>query len=206
MTFDSVYQIFTPLQTVRKQRFWDWFDGDSLGSRWTRNDVTSTGSNAMADSVDNGVLLSTGAATGAESILAFNNIRHYEETGCVCIGISRTNQNDNEFLHIGLGDSQADSDHTTSMRSGNASSFFTLLTRDTSNNETNTSITGDTNYHSTRNELTSSANTLRMDGVLEVTNTTNLPANALQPWFRFKIQDGTTARTMNVRYFEAYNT
>ena len=37
MAFPSVYEMFTPLTTVRKQHFWEYFSGSTLNSRWSLN-------------------------------------------------------------------------------------------------------------------------------------------------------------------------
>ena len=49
MTFSSVYEMFDPLTTVRKQHFWDWFSGDDLRSTWNKNDISGTNVFAMED-------------------------------------------------------------------------------------------------------------------------------------------------------------
>ena len=56
MVFDSVYQITDELNaTPRKQRFWEFFDGTSLDSRWNQHDIIGTGTVAMVALADEGL-------------------------------------------------------------------------------------------------------------------------------------------------------
>ena len=69
MVFPSVYEMFAPLTTVRKQHFWDYFSGATLNSRWTeRNGLSgdgtvSTSYAVMADEVNGGVKISSNTGT-----------------------------------------------------------------------------------------------------------------------------------------------
>ena len=84
MTFDSVYEMFNPLTSVRNQHFWDWFSGNSLDSKiWTYTDRygNHTGS-GMVDEADGGFKLQ-GDASNTQTLIAFNDKKEFSNTGLV---------------------------------------------------------------------------------------------------------------------------
>ncbi len=87
MTFDSVYQILNPLSVVRKQHFWEWFDGAALDSRWTFYDIVGTNSGAMEDSIDGGYAVTTGTTNNDRGGIWFNGINQYAFDGSVFFAV-----------------------------------------------------------------------------------------------------------------------
>ena len=94
MAFPSVYEMFTPLTTVRKQHFWDYFSGATLNSRWTeRNGLSgdgtvSTSYAVMADEVNGGVKISSNTGTWGKTALSFNGKRPFDATASRSCSVS----------------------------------------------------------------------------------------------------------------------
>lgn len=192
MTFGSVYEILDPLTVIRKQRFWDWFDGKQLKAWWTISEGSGV---VMDDVVDGGIKIPASPTTS----INFNNIRHYEPTGSVLIAITtRTGTGGVQvffadsisFLHLAFSDNNS------------GITFMNLQTKDGSTSNTvNSTILTNTNQHVVKIELRASDARYFIDGILEATSSSNLPAQKLQPILR-----AFSNATHNVRYFEALNT
>jgi len=203
MTFASVYEILDPLTTVRKQRFWDWFDGDSLRNWWQEN---GTGSSAMVDAVDEGFRLTSGTASGNNRFINFNTIRHYSETGSISIAITRKLTTANSVEHVGFLDTVSFLHFAYVINDSLGETNYTISTKDgTTQTNTEGTIAHDLIFHLKQIENTSTSNIMSIDGVLDVTKITNRPAARLQPVFR-TLTRTTAAREARIRYFEAFNT
>ena len=83
MAFPSVYEMNNLLTTVRKQRFWEYFSGATLNSRWTTT-LVSSGTVSMADSVDGGVKFGT-SGSGHKATISLGGKRLFNHDGCVFI-------------------------------------------------------------------------------------------------------------------------
>jgi len=208
-TFDSVYEMFNPLTDVRKQHFWDWFSGGALDSkRWTYLNITGAGSGAMSDSVNGGYAITTSGGAVRESNISFNNVREYSHTGCVSIWVAQATATSGQDTHLGFSDDATSPSYTSSDNQANweiDSGTQYLLTSDGSS-ASRTALTSATAMGSAfrvgKVECGSANIKLTIDGVLEVTKTTNRPSTALQP--KFSVYGMT--KTGSVRYCEAYNT
>ena len=83
---------------------------------------------------------------------------------------------------------------------------YNLITRGTgSATTTNSSVPVDTAWHTHKIENTASDVVLYIDGVTEVTNSTNLSTADFQPNFAIQ-SDAADTPTMSLRYMECYNT
>jgi len=203
LTFASVYEILDPLTTVRKQRFWDFFDGDFLRSWWQEN---GTGSSGMVDAVDEGFRLTSGTATSNNRFINFNTIRPYSETGSVGIWITKKVTSTNSIEQAGFLDTTSFLHFALIANDSLTEVNYTILTKDgTTQTNTEGTVAHDSIFHGKKIENTSTSNIMFMDGVLDVTKTTNRPAARLQPMFRTFTRT-TAAREARIRYFEVFNT
>mgnify|MGYP003678116560 FL=1 len=208
MTFPSVYEMTNPLTTVRPQHFWDWFSGDSLNSRWRENNITHTGIFAMADEVDGGFSIKTSATSGSRQSIGFGNIRPYAHDGSVCIFVFKRTTDTSFSGYTGLKYDDSNSSLLDSAVISQSTSFTNigLYTGDASAaSNTQGSTPRDTAYHSHKIECGSANIIATLDGVTDVTKTTNRPTKAIQPYFLSAV-DTATANDIRVRYCEAYNT
>ena len=209
MTFPSVYEMTNPLTTVRKQHFWDWFSGDSLNSRWTLQNHSGTGTATMNDNAGDrwgGVLLKTAASASANSSFDFDDIRQFSHTGSVFICVGRRYDSSTRASFgmtntaartANFADSVDDTANTNkSVRSADGSTI--------SETEGSISVTA-TPMSSMKLELSASNIKMYIDGVLDVTKTTNRPAAKLQPSFDALTRDSSSNGSL-IRYCEAYNT
>ena len=211
MAFPSVYEMTNPLTTVRKQHFWEYFSGATLNSRWTQTNVTGTGTFAMADSVDGGFSISSGANANDESYINFNNKRQYEETGCVAIFVSKkffTGGSDGiEMGGLRSNITGGNTDNALVQNSSGGSELTELRTSDASTSSTTASdVSGDTSFHSYKIECSATDVKLTIDGVLKITKTTNRPTIPMQPFYGVLNSAVAGADEVNIRYMECYNT
>lgn len=208
MTFDSVHEILTPLTTLRKTKFWDWFDGDDLRSWWSKVNVNGTNTFAMDDAVDGGFKIVTGAVNNNRGTIWFNDINHYSPTASIVIFITKFDNSVSNY-EAGLSatnDPDAVIDDKILVRALTTVSFFHLFSSEgTTESTIDSDIARDAVFHGFKIENLVSSAKLFIDGIEKVTKTTNLPDAKIQPAFEIRTRDATTAQA-NIRYFEAFNT
>jgi hypothetical protein len=208
MTFSSFYEMSNPLTTVRKQHFWDWFSGDSVNSRWTLVAVNS-GTGAMQDTVDGGFILTTGTTIGNTAYIHFADKKQYAHDGSVFIGVIKcASAGADEIPRIGIADHP---DLNTSyticgINDTGGAGFYDLRTRDGSTaSSTNSTLADDASWHVHKVVTTSSDVTYTIDGVDSVDKTTNRNNIRGEPVITAHTRT-SGAKTIEVRYLEAYNT
>ena len=197
-----------PLTTVRKQHFWDWFSGDSVNARWRQRDVGGAGTFSMVDAVDEGFSVLTNTTSADHSMIDFNDKRQYEPTGSVMISIFRIVTLTSRVVQVGLGNDSTD----PTVNAGDSAfinigsgSFYALRSNDgVTRTSIDTSISNDTSFHNHKIECGSADIKETLDGVLEVTKTTNRPTIKLQPFLM--AYNSTSQAEGRIRYCEAYNT
>ena len=209
MAFPSVYEMTNPLTTVRKQHFWEYFSGSTLNIRWTTSNITHTGTYAMVDEVDEGfsILSST---SGARSAIGFNNIRHYAPRASVAIFDLKRITDASHDSYAGF---KFDHSNSTFLNTAVVSqaSYATNIGLYTGDGSTATNLEGttsrDTAWHNYKIENGTDDIKLSIDGVVDVTKTTNRPETStkLQPFILNSTNTAAT-RDTRIKYFEAYNT
>ena len=179
----------------------------------TRWDQTSTGSTgAMSDENDGGYLLTTGTTNNDILELDFGDTKQFAHDASEVISVWKLGGTGNyNNASVGLmsatyaltGVNQAgwvmdNSINSTKyfMKSGNSGGVGNVWT----------TVPFDTNYHAFKSTLSSSGMTGSIDGVAVGTNTTNLPTGSMQPHIHRQNKTGSGTYTLNVKYFEAYNT
>lgn len=207
-SYPSVYELFNPLTTVAKQRFWDWFSGNALDTnRWTETTVGSS-TVAIDDNIDGGIIITSGSSGGDRKELTFNNKRQYDYDGSVSICVMKTNSLDSCAIRSGFINATlaASTSASLGMFDTYYSTYFVFNTGNSGGSTTTTSsVTADTNYHTVKVENNVGNSKLYIDGVLAATNTTYLPNLAMQPHISGQTRTNLS-KTSNFRYFEAYNT
>ena len=215
MAFPSVYEMFAPLTTVRKQHFWDYFSGATLNSRWT----VVNGTAVPKDEADGGVILSTLVQNHANTRVAFNDIKPFSPTGSVVIGnFKATDALSTSYTYMGLTEQTnvaADANDNASIAihpSVYTNNKYVLRTGDgTTSTGSDTDIAIDTDWHNHKITLSSSNVINSIDGVTKVTKTTNRPRSiasggtALQP-IMYAGTSTAQVHQAQIRYMECYNT
>lgn len=209
MTFASVYEVLTPISTVRKTKFWDWFDGDAIRNWWLVSFTISDGSSGMNDVVNEGAFLTTGTTIQSGKFLEAGGVRHYSHTASKFIGIIQAENTTNNETAIG-GNTEATGGPNNNFAmvgvfSSISTTDFVILTGGGTVTGTAATFSLDTNFHTHLLENTSSNNIYFIDGGLEVTKSTNRPTLKLQSIVWQKTRT-SSAKTGNIRYFEAYST
>lgn len=206
MTFNSVYEMFNPLTETRKQRFWDWFSGDALKSYWDTEGFGSAGTYVIDDSVDGGLKITTGTSSGNQATLNFNNINQYDNQNSVSIDVVKridtSTRLDAGFITL----SNNFGTNIGVMINNTDNTNIELRTADaTTLSETAGSVAVHTNWFVSKLQFTSSNAKMTLDGVLDVTKSSNLPADDLQPVVSV-ISNSAGAKSGAIRYCEVYNT
>ena len=206
----SIYDQLNEKGTVSKQRFVENFSGDALDTdRWQQDGLNTNGTLVMQDSIDGGLLMSTGATSSNMAFMAFNGVKQYNQNGSIMIAVIKHGQVSGGESYTGLqdGTSQGTVDGAWSyVNDAWKGAYFNLNTQDNNSGSWTTSgVTSDTNWHTHKIVLTSSQASLQIDGNTTTTVSTNLPNERLQPSIGINTTANTN-RTLNINYMECYNT
>jgi len=209
MAFPSVYEMFTPLTTVRKQHFWDYFSGATLNSRWTQTNSGGAGTYTMADEVDGGLLITTPTSINTQQNMDFGDKRNFSPTGSVFIAVVKSSWT-NVYNDFGFTNTQPNAQSAIfRWTSHNSDGKIHLLTCGSGITEdVATSVSGNaTDWSNIKIECKSSSVEGSINGVLERTHSTQIPTNdtKLQPYVGIYNTVGS-AKTCQIRYMECYNT
>ncbi len=207
--FASMYETFQELTSLQVSHFVEWFSGSVLDSIWLKNTGNGSPLYAMNDEVDGGFSITTTAVGNFRGGINFNNRRHYAPDGSIMIAVWKSGQgtqnqhlvgfSSNIDIPLGLADSAL-----SIIENGLA--FFRLQTSASGTaTRTSTDIAIDAAWHTHKVECTASDVDYYIDGVLKATNTTNLPAVAMQPYIDIR-NNLAAVNSVNIRYFEAFNT
>ena len=221
MAFPSVYEMFTPLTTVRKQHFWEYFSGATLNSRWTFNSIVGSGNTtgAMADEVNGGYKITTSVSSSAQGALAFGNtssvIKPFSPTGSVFIMKFKPTTNASAGAWSPLAGFCTHADILGSGRE------YALLNNQTSNAKVVASCTSSGGGYKSANttvdsttsdemlwkiEMKSSTIDYSIDGVYQCTISDHGLVQGLTPNVSARADSATTFPSVNVQYMECYNT
>ena len=207
--FASLYESFQDLTVLQKQHFVEWFSGKDIDSIWTKRSVTGVPTFAMDDVVDGGFKITTAATSLSQGIIDFNNIRHYSNIGSILLGVSKTVFGQAAgSQHIGFAGTTGSDPINSAHVHSNADIEFMIRTKDATT-ASNTSFTTafDEAFHGWKVEVRASDVLGFIDGVQEVTKTTNLPTTKMMPFAGVNTGSATpSADTFNIRYLEAFNT
>ena len=199
---------------LANQRVVENFSGSVVDTdRWTNTGFGAGAGNTtftIDDQVDGGALMLVSSGTSGEGIANFNDIRQFSPTGSVFICVTKSNdvasgQNSRVGLKWGS-DVTFNGGQLVGTENGyNVTSISSFCSDNSGYNRTNTSLSRDSLWHTFKGQLTSSDYKLAVDGVMETTDTTNLPTVRLQPFLYKAFNSGYTSSS-STRYYEAYNT
>ena len=213
MTFSSFYEMFDPLTTVRKQHFWTWFSGDDIRNNWRVNQIVGGDSTfTTSDSVDGGAVFTNQSASNRVAKIGMGAVRQFSHTGSECIFVAaRTSSTSYKmYTTIGMhGDDTSQNDNNGGqfrIYDTGSANFYCVNKDSTTQTSTDSGVAHDTSYHSFKIAFSASNVIFTLDGTSVATNTTNLPSAKMVAACRMDNDTDTGNRTMNLRYFEAYNT
>lgn len=206
--FPSMYESFNELTVLNKQHFVEWFSGAILDSIWNITFEDGVAVPAMADEIDGGFQITTSTAIFNAMKINFNNRRHYNFQGCVCIAVAKTDSVVTSEIHTGFVDDLNVANRQIAII--NNGSSFTNLTMRTADASALTDLQGDVPRNLVFNlmkiELTPTACEWSVNDIIQTDKTTTLPTVKLQPYFRLGKGNTADIKTGNWRYYEAYNT
>ncbi len=206
----SVYELLTLLSVVRKQKFWDYFDGDALKSWWNFANGVGSGSSGMVDAKNEGFQVTTGGTSLDWSLIAFNNIRQFDFGGAIAEFSCRAVSSVTRHIDVGFSGDATDFDIATAefvmSRNDTQESFYSLRqVGGGSDNEVNTTLAIDEVFHTHKLSIDSVLSKLWIDGKFLAINSVDLPTGKAQPYFRVRTR-GTGAKEGRIRYMECLNT
>ena len=207
-TFGSMYEALQPSSTISGQHFVEWFSGNSLPSYWTTTNINGTNTYAMSDSVDGGFSISTAGADSNSGTINFNNLRPFSPTGAVCISVWKKDIS-NAAGQSGFANTISAMYPTTEcalVRNGVETNIALQTADATTSSVTQSNVAKDQTFHSYKIENGSTDIKLTIDGVFELTKTTNRPTVKLQPRIGVQKRSGAGTTVINITYCEAYNT
>jgi len=191
-----------------EQRVVDNFSGSVLDTDRWNSTFTGNGTATMADEFDGGLKVTCASDVSASYMINFNNTRTFSPTGSACIFVGKRVSTTNTQMLGGLSSNTAFNADVAGVKdwTGNTYKQFSTAKNGYWVNA-NTTVAIDTNWHVHKIELLSASAILSMDGIIEVTNTGNIPDSPLQPVFSSGETSGVaSAKTCQIRYMEAYNT
>ena len=193
-----------------KQHFIEWFSGKQLPSYWTSTQFYGNGSDAMSDEVDGGYKITGGNGGSSQSqIIGFNDKCQFSHQGSVFNTVIKMSSTNNIVAKVGL-----KKNTTGNFNDSNASFFgdstvgnFEAFSGDESaRSGVSSSIALNTSWNNHKLTLQTANFLYHINGVLEVTKTTNLPTVVnLQPSLQI-VNLNTTVKSISCRFLEVYNT
>lgn len=211
-SFDSVSEIFVPQDTLWKTRKWHWFGGETLPTDWAQVNGSGVGTFAMADAINEGFSIISGAGSNNNSEITFGNIKHIDAQAHICIA---------EFRRVGsVGqDSFGVTDQPSGILGSSVNNQLSIFDSTNAANKQlffnnggapasviDLGIPIDTVFHSYKTEGKIASAEGSIDGVLLGTATTDLPTGSVQPTFfvrRFTTGGGHEGR---IRQAEVFST
>jgi len=205
MAFPSVYEMTNPLTTVRKQHFWEYFSGATLNSRWRQNNITGTGTYALADSVGGGLVLTAGAGGTDLASIDFNDIRQFSPTASTCVVVAKATASKQSSW--GMINTVSSGIHgiKTVINSTNTDPVRLYTSNSSETAATATSFvcsTAQASFNTYKMWIESSNAYLSINGTLQATKSNNMPTLKMQPFAYSRLSGAVT----NIRYMECYNT
>jgi len=224
---DSLYEQLNPLTTIAGQHFVEYFSGDTLDNfRWGKD--TNDGTYAMSDSVDGGVVLTTGSGIYASACIGLvadttsgspTMINCFDSQGAVIqfieqwgTGAGGINASTHGFHSERRGDNAGN--NGCALNTSLWSTNYRLRTCNSSGSQTDSdsgisAVGGSgiaTNKNFFRVEIQPTFASLGINGVLTNSHTTNLPSGGLAPCFGIQNHSNNGASILHVIYCEAWNT
>ena len=202
-----MYESFQALTSVQVTHFVEWFSGSDIGGHWDKENISGTGTFAMADEVDGGFKITTATTANNRNAITHNQINHYDYQNARMIWISKTTESTLRYRIEGFKDNTSYVTNSAIVFDYTGNTYKKLATygSSTGTSTDSTVTTADSTWRTYEIALTSSDCKLYIDGTLEVTNSTNLPAAALEP-FHWIQTDTAASRSLQLRYHESFNT
>lgn len=193
--------------TIAKQRVVDDFSGDSLNERWTFNTI-SAGTGATNDVIDGGYKIISNTTSGSGGYISFNDVVRQYGANSKFIASVRLSSTASIRGQVGLIDVHDFSgiDRYSMAVDTPTNANWNLVTEKTSSTVTDTTVAFTTNLTNVSAEMRGTTSAVGwVNGDFSAIATTTLPTLKMQPW-AYHTTTTTTGKSMDILYFEAYNT
>jgi len=183
MTVESMFDLVNARGHFPRQHVQENFSGADLDlDRWRVVNTTGTNIFRIADVIDGGFEIVTGATNGDQGSFDFNNKNQYHHQGCIMIWTMGLVESATRRQQWGLFDNFATSADFATVTNDTNATFYELTTKDAATSST-TATTISINEVFTEHKLDASSGDYKysQNGILVITKETNLPTKALQP-------------------------
>jgi len=198
--------------TLALSHFVEWFSGSVLNSVWDQNSLFDVPVFFMVDAKGEGFAISVPAVNPAVGTITTGNTeRQFNPVNCICESVQRS-VNVNGRYACGLGnrtdgDLGNTPDESVFVSNNSADTFMQLANiNGVSSTVVASSITVNQNFHRTILDLSPSFSKLKIDGILEATNTGTLPSPSANLYAGIKIATfAVLTAEVRIKYMEVYN-
>ncbi len=206
MTISSLYEQLHGRSGSTKQHIYDNFSADAIDNEnWTVRDLIGSGVYTQLDVINEGFEITT--SSGGASAIDSNGKRflNFDSSTVICVerclGITSVNCVSGANSSIAYGNNF----YSAGINTPGDTTNFVLRTSDTTA-PSNTSLAEplDIVFHTFKMEQNASDCLCYFDGPLKATKTTDMPTLKLQP-FMFIQDEASAAKSIRIRYYEAFN-
>jgi len=210
----SLYDLCNSPGDIAGIRMIEWFCGYALNTeRWSKDLTDGNCTAEYSDEIDGGVALKTGTDTNDVAQIDQNFTWQYNIKGCAMIFVAKRLASAGSRYDIGFQTGYPNSQYVAHIRNNTNDTYYRLITSaGTTSNATDFSIAEDNDFH-TGKIINKERSVLGyLDGVLEATNTTNIPQEvsvagmgSYEPFLKCTHNASAVAET-RVTYLEVWET
>jgi len=200
---ESMFDLIFAQGHFPRQHVVETFTGTDLDlERWVTADTAGVNAFQMSDSINGGFEIVADNSPVGTADLDFGTVRQYSALSSVYRTVVKSAALTDNQTVTGFTDDLFVNDYYT-VEAFESNSNYQNFHRGTTGTRTDTGVATDTVYHLWEGEAFSASVTLRDDGTLTSTATTDLPVADLEPHFRQRSFLGN--QTGNWTWFEAFN-
>jgi len=205
---ESMFDLIQAEGHFPRQHIQENFSGSDVDlDRWHTGTAGGTGTFEMVDTIGEGFRVAITGTGGDFGFLSFNDVNQYGFKSGVFLAVWRDviiANGDERVGFISVDSEEGGTNSGAYSRSLSPSDVFTLLTHGGSSSITDSNVARDTIFHQHRIELFDGSCELRIDDVLQLTKTDNLPVANMQPRVANRAGNGA-AGDIHIRFLEAFN-
>ena len=206
----SLYELTNSWEKPARLRFVENFSGDALDTNIWATTAVGSSTATMNDLIDGGVKLLTGTTANNSIELDFGGIYQFNAKQSTCIFTAKRLASAGSRYDIGFQSGYPNSQYVAHIRNNTNDTYYRLITSaGSTSNATDFSIAEDNDFHTGKIIMKESSALGYLDGVLEATNTSNLPQEAgrgnSEPFLKCTHNASAVAET-RVTYLEAWET
>ena len=207
----SLYSLLNKPEDIEGSRIIEFFSGYRLNQRiWSKELTDGNCTAELCDAIDGGVALKTGTDTNDVAQIDMNYTWQFSVRGSAMIFVAKRLASAGSRYDIGFQSGYPNSQYVAHIRNNTNDTYYRLTTSaGSTSNATDFSIAEDNDFHTGKIIMKESSALGYLDGVLEATNTSNLPQEAgrgnSEPFLKCTHNASAVAET-RVTYLEVWET